>query len=106
MNAKEAKAAATLNKKHKEETQKAKINDVIGKDIAILYKHFSDKIDTAVNSGHISTSSAGQALEFAGDRFDNKVITTVVDKLREEGYNVTMNKHHAYNKLIFEVSWN
>ncbi len=105
MNAQEAKALAALNKKNAEETVKLRTEKLKNADSAILYKHFSDKIDEAVKAGKPSTSAAGQIIEFAADRFANDVITDVVNALRAENYNVTMEKHNAYNKLRFEISW-
>lgn len=105
MNAKEAAAKASINKKHTEDTIKLKKEDLRAKDVALFYAHLHEKIETAVNAGKLTTKDAGLSIEFPADRFQDGIIQEVVTKLRGEGYSVSMDKHNAYNKLRFEISW-
>jgi hypothetical protein len=105
MNAKEAKAQAHLNKTHTEEAKRIREEKLKNSDVALLYKHLHDKIESAVAEGKLSTSSAGQTIEFPHERFSNSIINEVADLLRAEEYNLSMTTHNAYNKIKFEISW-
>lgn len=105
MNATQAKAAASINKKHEEENKKVKATNLQNADTALLYKAFHDKIDQAVAAGALSTVQAGITIEYSADRFPGNVVTDVVTKLREEGFSVNMTTHNAYKKTKFEISW-
>lgn len=101
MNAAEAKKLAAANKKQMEENVKIRHEKVEKADSALLYKYFHDKIDETVKKGLFSVSG----MSFDGDRFEPTVITDVTLLLRDEGYFLSMEKHNAYNKLTFSISW-
>jgi hypothetical protein len=101
MNAKEAKEQAMLNNSQMKENVKIKEEKARLANAEVLLKHFRDNINTAVKAGLLTTAG----MEFDIDRFSDEVIRAVSEELRDEGYTLHKEKHNAYQKMKFTISW-
>jgi hypothetical protein len=101
MNAQEAKKKALENKKEMEETSKLRKEKSFNVDVNLLLNHFHGKIKQAVDKGRLAIDP----VEFSVDRFSDDVVREVASDLKEDGYHLVMEKHNAYQKVKFTISW-
>lgn len=101
MDAKEAKAKALANKERIKETIELKSHKAKNADTSLLLEHFKKKIEESVLKGHLST----EPIKFALDRFSDEIVRSVAEELREEGYNLNMDKHNLYQTVTFTITW-
>lgn len=101
MDAKRAKQLADESRKQREEKVRLDKESLVTSNVDLLYDHFQDEIKKAVLNGHHSTPS----MEFSSDRFSDEVIREVSSRLREDGFNLAMAKHNAFQKTAFTISW-
>ena len=101
MNAEDAKKLALSNKKAEETSRKIRAEGAESADIKILEAHFRNKISDAVAKGLLSTSP----IELDSSRFSDRVVQTVADNLDADGFSLAKNKHNAYQKTSYIISW-
>jgi len=101
MDAKEAKEKALANKERMKDNIEIRVSKAKHVDTTLLLDHFRKKVEESVNKGHLSTDK----IKFPSDRFSDEVIRAVAEELREEGYNLSMDKHNLYNTTTFVVTW-
>lgn len=105
MNAKEAKALADKHNESVAAQKKIRQENQESADVNLLYNHLCDKVEQAVKAGKHSTESAGIEIKFPQERFANEIISDVVNKLRQDGYNVNKETHNAWKTIAFTISW-
>ncbi len=101
MDAQQAKQVALNHRKRIDENLSIKKQDAYAGDVKVLSDHFKKKIEEHVNKGALVTDS----ISFPADRFSDAVITEVTHDLRKDGFHINMERHIAYGKVIFTVSW-
>lgn len=105
MNAKEAKELADKNKSARAEQLKVRALEAEQANVEVLLKHFRNCISRAVADGKASTEEAGIEIKFPEDRFSNEEISTVVNTLRKENFQIYKETHNAFKTIKFQISW-
>lgn len=86
---------AETTRKHAEDVKK-RITDVDH-----LFNHFEQLISVASNQGKFAIEKQ----TFAADRFRSSTIDEVVDRLKDDGYNVHVSGNNALHQVVFTISW-
>lgn len=102
MNAKQAKEQALETKKQMETVVQIRKDEQHEGEVKVLTSHFNTKIEEAVKKGHLSVGD----IVFPINRFTDEVIREVGDSFKRDGYNVSLEKHNAYQNMKFSISWN
>lgn len=101
MNAQDAKKQAEANKAQIAENVKIRIDKAKLDNVESLMLHFRIQIGEAVKKGLMTTAE----ISFPVDRFTDEVIREVSDQLKADGYNLSMNKHNAFQTVGFTINW-
>lgn len=101
MKASEAKKKSLDRKQALETDVKTKKSTKFNGEVKHLHDHLMSKVNEAIAKG----ATAITPVEFADDRWDLDVVRTVASAFKEDGYNFQQEKHNAFHKLKFHVSW-
>lgn len=101
MSAEDSRKAATETKKAEITRQNAESIKRQVSDSDHLHNHLTQLIIKAANQGKFELEKQ----VFPADRFRDRVVDDVLDRLKADGYKVSLGKNNALHQIIFQISW-